>query len=71
MKAIKRVLVKCRDGVANPEKQKEEGAGRKPKLARDTAGLIAGAAALNESASPKMATELCNATKTPQSQGIP
>ena len=38
-----------------------KGAGRKCKLEADNPGLIAGAAALNGSTSPKMATEICNA----------
>jgi hypothetical protein len=59
-KLIHRVFRKCRDGVENPEKQKK-GAGRKHRLDADNEGLIAGAAALNGSASPKMATEICNA----------
>jgi hypothetical protein len=60
-KVIKRVFIMCRDGVANPEKQKV-GAGRKAKLGHDNVGLIAGAAALNGSASPSMARDICNAT---------
>jgi hypothetical protein len=43
-----------------PRKQKR-GAGRKHKLSRDNDGHIAGVAALNGSASPYMATEICNA----------
>jgi hypothetical protein len=50
----------CHDGKKNSEKQKK-GAGRKHKLDCDNAGLIAGVAALNGSASPNMATEICNA----------
>ena len=38
-----------------------KGAGQKCKLEPDNPGLIAGAAALNGSTSPKMATEICNA----------
>ena len=38
-----------------------KGAGWKCKLEPDNPGLIAGAAALNGSTSPKMATEICNA----------
>jgi hypothetical protein len=60
-RVIKKIFCDCRDGKINLEKQKK-GAGRKLKLSRDNAGLIAGAAALNGSASPKMATEICNAT---------
>jgi hypothetical protein len=59
-KVIKRVFVKCRSGVDNPEKQKV-GAGRKAKLGPGNVGLIAGAAALNGGASPGMATMICNA----------
>ena len=57
---IRRVFRKCRDGEENPEKQKK-GAGRKHRLDAENEGLIAGAAALNGSALPKMATEICNA----------
>jgi hypothetical protein len=57
---VKRVFIACRDGKANPEKRKQ-GSGRKLKLCRDNVGLVAGAAALNGSASPNMATEICNA----------
>jgi hypothetical protein len=63
--SIKKVFKGCRDGRANPEK-KQKGGGRKPKLAEDNAGLIAGVAALNGSASPKMATEICNAQNPPE-----
>ena len=59
-KNIRRVFQGCRDRIANPEK-KQNGCGRKHKLAEDNEGLIAGAAALNGSTSPKMATEICNA----------
>ena len=38
-----------------------KGAGWKCKLEPDNPGLITGAAALNGSTSPKMATEICNA----------
>jgi hypothetical protein len=55
----------CRDGSANPEKR-QKGGGRKPKLEKDNAGIIAGVAALNGSASPKMATEICNAVNPPE-----
>jgi hypothetical protein len=64
-KSIQRVFKGCRDGSANPEK-KQKGGGRKPKLAEDNAGLIAGVAALNGSASPKMATKICNAANPPE-----
>ena len=56
---IRQVFTACCNEEANPEKQKE-GAGRKMRLDRDNPGLIAGAAALNGSTSPKMATEICN-----------
>jgi hypothetical protein len=46
------------------------GGGRKPKLAQDNAGLIAGAAALNGLASPKMATDICNAVNAQQNLKI-
>lgn len=59
-KVVRRVFADCRGGKKNAEKQKE-GAGRKHKLSHNNAGLIAGAAALNGSASPYMATEICNA----------
>ena len=59
-RSIKQVFTSCRNGQTNPEKQKK-GAGRKHKLDRNNAGLIAGAATLNGSASPSMATEICNA----------
>ena len=63
--SIKKVFKGCRDGRANPEK-KQKGGGRKPKLAEDNAGLIAGVAALNGSASPRMATQICNAENPPE-----
>jgi hypothetical protein len=60
-RVVRNVFQACRDGKSRPEKQKK-GAGRKLKLSRDNRGLIAAAAALNGSASPSMATEICNAT---------
>jgi hypothetical protein len=62
---IQKVFKGCRAGSANPEKR-QKGGGRKPKLEKDNAGLIAGVAALNGSASPKMATEICNAVNPPE-----
>ena len=59
-RVIEWVFQGCHDGVANPEKM-QKGGGHKHKLAEDNEGLIAGAAALNESISPTMATEICNA----------
>ena len=56
---IREVFRKCRDGVKEPEKQKE-GAGRPRKLPSDNPGLVAAAIALNSGQSPNMATELCN-----------
>ena len=50
----------CHDGDRNAIK-KQKGGGCKHKLPEDNEGLIAGAAALNGSASPSMATEICNA----------
>jgi len=57
---VKQLFTSCHDGQTSPEKQMK-GAGRKHKLDRNNAGLIAGAAALNGSTSPNMATEICNA----------
>ena len=59
-KVIKGVFKGCRDGDRNAVK-KQKGGGCKHKLPEDNEGLIAGAAALNGSASPSMATEICNA----------
>jgi hypothetical protein len=58
--SIKQVFTSCCSGHKHPEKQMP-GAGRKHKLGRDNPGLIAGAAALNGSTSPNMATMICNA----------
>ena len=57
--SVKCVWRRCRDGKEEPHKQ-EDGAGRSRKLPKDNKGLVAGAIALNNGASPNLATLICN-----------